>query len=173
MKNLVRHCVCCVYGVIASRRKGLYDAIDAMDAKKSRLFFIDMYRGLAVLVMIQGHVTNSTILASIQKTKGFHYLDLFNGMIAPSFIFMAGFAFALGLGRKWDDILAGGKTLWLQIRRLLFVIAVGYWLHIPTWSFRGMLQMGHESWIYFLRADVLQTIGISLLISLIDHPAKT
>lgn len=135
--------------------------------QKQRLFFIDMYRGLAVLVMIEGHVSNSTILASIQKTKAFHYLDLLNGMVAPSFIFMAGFAFTLGLGRKWDDLMSGGKTLWLQIRRLLFVIAVGYWLHFPTWSFRGMLQMSRESWIYFYRADVLQTIGISLWIVLL------
>lgn len=63
--------------------------------------------------------------------------------------------------------MSGGKTLWLQIRRLLFVIAVGYWLHFPTWSFRGMLQMSRESWIYFYRADVLQTIGISLWIVLL------
>jgi uncharacterized membrane protein len=139
----------------------------ATPAKKPRLFFIDMFRGLAVLVMIEGHVTNSTMMASIQKTEGFHYLDLLNGMPAPSFIFMAGFAFTLGLGRKWDDLMTGGKLLWLQIRRLLFVIAVGYWLHIPIWSFRGMLKMSRESWIYFLRADVLQTIGISLLLALL------
>jgi uncharacterized membrane protein len=138
-----------------------------MDAKKPRLFFVDMYRGLAVLVMIQGHVTNSTILPTIQKTKGFHYLDLLNGMVAPSFIFMAGFAFTLGLARKWEQLLRGEKTLLLQIRRLLFVIAVGYWLHIPIWSLRGMLRMSRESWIYFLRADVLQTIAISLLVSLL------
>ena len=135
--------------------------------QKQRLFFIDMYRGLAVLVMIEGHVSNSTILSSIQKTKTFHYLDLLNGMVAPSFIFMAGFAFTLGLGRKWDDLLSGGKTLWLQVRRLLFVIAVGYWLHLPTWSLRGMLRMSRESWIYFYRADVLQIIGISLLTALL------
>jgi uncharacterized membrane protein len=126
-----------------------------------------MYRGLAVLVMIQGHVTNSTILHSIQKTKGFHYLDMLNGMIAPSFIFMAGFAFTLSLYRKWEEWMAGGKALWLQIRRLLFVIGVGYWLHIPVWSFRGMLKLSQEGWIYFLRADVLQTIGLSLLFALL------
>lgn len=132
-----------------------------------RLLFIDMFRGLAVLVMIEGHVFNSTILPSLRSTRQFHYLDLFHGMIAPSFIFISGFAFALGLERKWDSFLRFDKPLWMQVRRLLFVLGLAYWLHLPVWSFQTLLHTTRETILYFLRCDVLQLIALSLLFSLL------
>ncbi|MCI0413235.1 DUF1624 domain-containing protein [bacterium] len=132
-----------------------------------RLLFIDMFRGLAVLVMIEGHVFNSTILPALRPTKQFHYLDLLHGMIAPSFIFISGFAFALGLERKWDSFLRFEKPFWMQVRRLLFVLAVAYWLHLPAWSFQTLLHSTRETIYYFLRCDVLQLIALSLLFSLL------
>jgi uncharacterized membrane protein len=139
----------------------------APESKTTRLFFIDIFRGFAVLVMIEGHVFNSLVLYSLRPTETFHNLDILHGMVAPSFIFISGFAFALGLQRKWDSYLRLEKPFWLQIRRLLFVLAVAYWLHLPTWSFRDMLHASRETIFYFLRCDVLQLISLSLLFSLL------
>lgn len=125
-----------------------------------------MFRGFAVLVMIEGHVFNSTILPELHATRRFHHLDVFHGLIAPSFIFISGFAFALGLERKWDSFLRFEKPLWLQIRRLLFVLALAFWLHLPTWSFQSLMNSSRETILYFLRCDVLQLIALSLLFSL-------
>lgn len=135
--------------------------------KRERLLFIDMFRGISVLFMIEAHVSNSTILDSIHQTNAFHYLDLFHGSISASFIFIAGFAFALTLEKKWDDFLTAGKPLFLQIRRLIFIIAIGYWLHMPYWSLSKMMRLNENDSIRFLRADVLMCIAISLLISLL------
>src|SRR5688572_5264020 len=126
-----------------------------------------MFRGFAVLVMIEGHVINATVLHALRPTKQFHYLDLFHGMIAPSFIFISGFAFALGLERKWDSFLRLEKPFWVQIKRLLFVLALAYWLHLPAWSFQSLLHASRETILWFLRCDVLQLISISLLLSLL------
>jgi len=123
-----------------------------------------MFRGYCVLVMIEAHVSNATILDSIQKTKTFHYLDLFNGTIAPSFIFIAGFAVALALERKWDDFLKFSKPLWMHLRRLLFVLALGYWLHLPVWSLRTLIAR-HD--ISVLNVDVLQLIAVSLFFTIL------
>jgi uncharacterized membrane protein len=137
-----------------------------MAPTRRRLFFIDMYRGLAVLVMIEGHIFNSTVRLDLRPTKEFHYFDLLHGMVAPSFIFMSGFAFTLGLQRKWDSFLKFDQTFWIQIRRLLFVLGLAYWLHLPAWSFQTMLHASRETILYFLRCDVLQLIALSLLFSL-------
>jgi uncharacterized membrane protein len=134
--------------------------------RRERLLFIDIFRGFCVLFMIEAHVSNSTILDSIHQTKTFHYIDIFHGCISASFIFIAGFAFALTLEKKWDDFLNGRKVLFLQIQRLLFIIALGYWLHVPYWSLSKMLRLNENDLIRFLRADVLMCIAIALLISL-------
>lgn len=136
-------------------------------AAKRRLFFIDMYRGLAVLVMIEGHIFNSTVRLDLRPTKEFHYFDLLHGMVAPSFIFMSGFAFTLGLQRKWDSFLHLEKPFWTQIRRLLFVLGLAYWLHLPAWSLQSVLHSSRETILYFLRCDVLQLIALSLIFSLL------
>src|SRR5688500_1769436 len=126
-----------------------------------------MFRGFAAVVMIQGHVFNALLAHPLRVTKEFHYLNVFHGMIAPSFIFISGFAFALGLERKWESYLTFEKPFWLQIRRLLFVLALAYWLHLPAWSFQSMLHQSRETILYFLRCDVLQLIALSLLFSLL------
>lgn len=126
-----------------------------------------MFRGFSVLFMIEAHVSNSTILDSIHQTNAFHYLDLFHGCISASFIFIAGFAFALTLEKKWDDFLNARKPLFIQIQRLLFILALGYWLHVPYWSFSKMMLLNENDSIRFLRADVLMCIAIALLVSLL------
>ncbi len=128
-----------------------------------RLLFVDMFRGLMVLIMVQGHVTNTTILPALRTTRAHHYLNLLNGMVAPGFIFIAGFAIALVLEKKWETFLRFKKPVRMQVRRLLFILAVAFWLHLPVWSFRSMLNLSGESFLYFLRCDVLQLISLSLL----------
>jgi uncharacterized membrane protein len=135
------------------------------EQKRQRLLFIDMFRGFCVLFMIEAHVTNSTMLQSIRDTRAFHYVDIFHGCISAAFIFIAGFAFALTLEKKWHDFLAFKKPVFLQIQRLIFILALGYWLHSTLWSFSGMMGLKGSQLISFLRADVLMCIAISLLIS--------
>lgn len=133
----------------------------------SRLLFIDSFRGFAVLFMIEAHVTNATLLPELRKTELFHYLNLFHGTISASFIFISGFAFTLTLQKKWAAFVHFQKPFFLQIRRLLFIIAIGYWLHLPSWSLQQILRFPETTVVHLLRADVLMLIGVSLLISLL------
>src|SRR5262249_25388567 len=57
----------------------LSKSCQGMSKEKARLQFIDMFRGFAVLAMVQAHVDNATILSSLQSQPAFHYLDIFNG----------------------------------------------------------------------------------------------
>ncbi len=129
----------------------------------SRLLFVDMFRGLVALIMIEGHVTNTTILPALRGSRPHHYLNLLNGMVAPGFIFIAGFAIALVVEKKWESFLRFEPPFRMQIRRLLFILGVAFWLHLPVWSFRSMCHFSRESFLYFLRCDVLHLISLSLL----------
>lgn len=126
-----------------------------------------MFRGFAVIAMIEAHVSNATIRESIQQTTAFHYLDIFNGTISGCFIFIAGFAITLYLEKRWDEVIAGGAALWKQVRRLLFVMFIGYWLHAPFWSLRHMLKLDELYMLRFVRVDVLMLISSSLLLTLL------
>ena len=65
-----------------------------MSAPSPRIHAFDWLRGLAVLVMIQTHAL-VLLLPSIHAQAFFKKLVNVDGLVAPSFIFSAGFALAL------------------------------------------------------------------------------
>jgi len=142
-----------------------------MSADKKRYYFIDQFRGWAVLFMIETHVLNAFFNADLRSRLGYKALDFINGLVAPAFLFIAGFAFAIVALRKWDDYLRLGRPFRQQLRRLLFVWLVGYLLHVPGFSLRrlsaGLRWNGAN---VFWGVDVLHCIAVSLLLMLLLVP---
>jgi uncharacterized membrane protein len=127
------------------------------------LTFIDSLRGLAVVWMIQTHVVNACLDAAYKKGVLFHCLNLTNGFVAPTFIFCAGAGFWLAMERKGEEYRHGGTGLWKYLRRLVFILGVGYWLHLPFFSLSRLIVAPPEKLMTFYSIDVLQLIVISSL----------
>jgi uncharacterized membrane protein len=139
-----------------------------MDAppKKRRIEFIDLLRGWAVLVMIETHVANATLTAEILSTDLFQVLKFINGLVAPSFLFASGMAYAVTSRRKLNDYLSFGPPLIKQVFRLLLILLVGYALHLPKFNYYHLRYIaGDRAWEIFFQVDVLHCIAVSLLIA--------
>lgn len=135
---------------------------------RARLQFIDLLRGWAVIVMIQTHVLNATLREQLRSETAYHVLSFVDGLVAPSFIFASGFVFAVALRRKLPDFLSFGPALGRQVGKLLFVLALGYVLHTPVFSLRGIIEgVSPGAWVAFWAVDVLQCIAVSLLLVLV------
>ena len=120
-----------------------------------RIYAFDWLRGVAVLVMIQTHAL-VLLLPSIHGQDLFKQLVSIDGLVAPSFIFSAGFALALvqvraGLaGRRSEQ---AKKTL-KRILEVLFVASLINFIWFPMYR--------EPKWL--LRIDILHCIGLSLLL---------
>ncbi len=135
---------------------------------KPRYVYIDLLRGWAVLVMIETHVTNTFMVPSIRLEPWFDVLNFINGIVAPSFLFVAGYSFAVVGQRKWNDYLAVNGVFWKQTGRIVQIWAVGYALHLPFFSFNKLaFLIGWDEWKSFWPVDVLQCIAFSLLVILL------
>ncbi len=131
---------------------------------KKRIEFIDLLRGWAVIVMIQTHVFNATLVPALTETWYFQWLRFIDGLVAPSFLFASGMAYAVTTRRKINDYLSFGPPLYRQVGRLLFVMLIGYGLHIPKFNYYHLrYEAGPVAWQVFWQVDVLQCIAISLL----------
>jgi uncharacterized membrane protein len=132
----------------------------------SRLQFIDLLRGGAVLVMIETHVVNALLRPEIKSEWFFPVLTFINGLVAPSFLFCAGLALALSLHRKWKVYASMEKPFWKYLLRLLFILVVAYSLHLPFFSLTKLrnLPAADPAWFPFYQTDVLQTIAVSLFL---------
>ena len=135
---------------------------------KPRYVYIDLLRGWAVLVMIETHVVNSFMQNASRLDPWFKTLNFINGIVAPAFLFIAGYSFAIVGQRKWNDYLSLNGVFWKQVGRILQIWAIGYALHLPFFSFNKLAYLiGWEEWRPFWMVDVLHSIAISLFLMLL------
>ena len=134
---------------------------------KSRALFIDILRGLAILVMVEVHVFNELLSPSIKSQSWFSIVNFINGLVAPSFLFVSGLVFVLSLQRGTDDLRKFGKTFWKKLSRIGLILLAGYSLHPPFFSVQKLMNNWTPVVIKQLFiVDILQCIGIGLLILL-------
>ncbi|MBI2418236.1 MAG: DUF1624 domain-containing protein [Ignavibacteriales bacterium] len=130
-----------------------------------RLQFIDLHRGLAILVMIEVHVFNAFLTPVIKAAPWFKTLNFVNGLVAPSFLFISGFAFILAAEKKIDDFRNFGTAFWKQLGRIGLIWFVGYTLRVPYFSLQKSIFESSEKQIAaFYSVDVLQTIAVGMLL---------
>src|SRR5690348_12802467 len=97
------------------------------DRKKStaRLAFIDWTRGLAAVVMIQGHTFDSFARTDLRNKSPFMLSQFFGGLPPAIFLFLTGITFAFLMHSQEKQ----GATGWrrtiaaLKRSRYLFLIA--------------------------------------------------
>ena len=126
-------------------------------AQSGRIVAFDWLRGLAVVVMIQTHAL--TLLRPELRTGAlWARLQWIDGLVAPAFIFAAGFSLALVQVRG-----AEGGVRWPRLRKtvrrlgeVLLVATLVNWMWFPL--------LREPRWIF--RIDILHCIGLSLLLAL-------
>src|SRR5437867_8821101 len=115
--------------------------------------------------MIETHVVNALLQISFKEDLSFRVLTFVNGLVAPTFLFCAGFAFAISVHRKWEQYIAVRQAFRRYFIRLLFILIVGYSLHVPFFSLRRILSpLRQDSWVSFFQVDILQTIAVTLML---------
>ena len=133
---------------------------DARPPVLPRLAWLDLFRGACVVGMIETHVLNTFLAGSFREMPWFGWLTYFDGLIAPAFLFIAGYAQGLGM-RQADGVRRGmGK----KVRRLGEVWLLGYALHFPApqlfaGQWREAVRIGTQ-------VDVLPCLAVSLAVLL-------
>jgi uncharacterized membrane protein len=137
-------------------------------AEKTRLLFIDLLRGWALLIMIEVHVFNAFMIPSLRETHWFSVLNFINGLVAPSFLFISGFAFIISTQNKHDELFKFGSLFWKKMMRIGLIFFIGYSLHLPFFSLTKIIrEVTPQLWTSFYNVDILQNIGAGLLFILL------
>jgi len=127
--------------------------------KPERLYFIDALRAFAIIMMMQGHFVD-TLLDPIYEDSGNIYSvwAFFRGITAPTFFTISGFVY-IYLLLKNPDVALQKLRIKKGIKRGLLLVLIGYTLRIPLMSWLSGTFND-----YFLIVDVLQCIGLGLLL---------
>ncbi|MEK6552066.1 MAG: heparan-alpha-glucosaminide N-acetyltransferase domain-containing protein [Bacteroidota bacterium] len=134
---------------------------------KNRALFIDMLKGLALIVMIEVHVVNSMLLPALKESWWFPSLNFINGLVAPSFSFASGMVFVLSLQKGVDQLRTFGKEFWRKLSRVGLIFFIGYSLHLPYYSLNKILNNQTQQNLNSLfTVDILQLISTGLIVLL-------
>ena len=130
------------------------------DAKKDRIAYIDWMRGLACLVMFQTHCYDSWLGSAARKTKFFGWSQLGGTLPAPLFLFLAGVSFALVTDRMRAKGIAANEIAASTIRRGAEIYGMGLLFRAQEF----VLGQPWAPWTDLLRMDILNAIGISMML---------
>jgi acyltransferase len=139
-----------------------HQATDSAPSRsKHREIYIDAFRGLMALVMVQGHVFDTLLTAAARADPLYQLQVIAHGSTAPGFLFASGFV--AGLPRAPLSVRASLR----RAKRLLFVLAVAYALHLPYLSLAKTLNASAAETAALFACDALQVIAVTQLLVLV------
>lgn len=132
---------------------------------KDNYYSLDLLRSWAMIIMIEVHVFNAFLQPWIREADWFIILNFINGMVAPSFIFISGFAFVISSENRITEMRNYGNFFRKKIFRIGQIFFAGYLIHIPYYSFRNNIYYTDAALLNsFYNVDVLQCIGAGVLV---------
>ncbi len=133
--------------------------------ESQRYWFLDLYRGLIVFFMVEGHVLRVVLLPEEQREPWFVFHELLHGITGPGFLFGSGFTFAIATQRRWDQLITFSPAFFRRLWRALLLMDMGYLLHVPYFSLNKTLRdPSPQEWDAFFAFDALQCIGLTLIV---------
>lgn len=132
-----------------------------MKADKARLYFIDVMRAWAILMMLQGHFIDGLLDPAFRDDGNIAFATwkFFRGITAPTFFTVSGFIFVFLLLKEQAKGLPGNNVrIRKGLKRGLMLVGIGYLLRLNLWGLlSGTIYPG------FYLVDVLHCIGLSII----------
>jgi uncharacterized membrane protein len=127
-----------------------------------RLRFIDLLRGVAMLLMIGAHVSDAFLADQYRHNDLWYGVNLLFGFVAPAFLFLSGMTLRIAMSRQGDD--RHGRATRRLLRRALVILLLGYWLQIPILSLRQLVICQRPGELARLfDCNILQVIALSMI----------
>jgi uncharacterized membrane protein len=131
-----------------------------MAANSSRLAYIDWMRGLACMLMFQTHCYDSWLGGGARKTTFFMWSQLGGTLPAPLFLFLAGISFALVTDKLRQKQIVPSAIARSTIWRGAEILGLGLLFRLQEYA----IAFPWAPWTDLLRVDVLNMIGVSMML---------
>jgi uncharacterized membrane protein len=126
-------------------------------SSSSRLLYLDWVRGVAAIIMLQGHVFNSFTRQDL-RTGGPYLLSQFVGGMPPAiFLFLTGVTLAFLMDSSERKGFSPGRRVWSALNRAGFLLGIAFLFRIQLWAFSSARQ-----WSDLARVDILNCMGFAI-----------
>ena len=128
--------------------------------KVSRLAFLDWTRGLAAVIMLQGHVFHAFARGDLRTQDAFILSQFVGGMPPAIFLFLTGVTLAFLMESTERKGVLGWDRVWISMRRAGYLFALALAFRLQLWIF-GMPQADYSA---LFRVDILNCMGFAIAV---------
>ena len=132
--------------------------------RTGRVVWVDVVRLLATFQMVQGHSIDAVLDATLRRGDAFDRWSWARGLTSIAFLFAAGVSFHIATLARIEAHLASPAAIRRRVRRGLLLVVIGYALHNPFGAFGADFETVAAALRDFAIVDVLQCIGVSILV---------
>jgi len=129
----------------------------ASTATRNRLTYLDWLRGLAGIIMLQGHVFQSFTKASLHGGAVYMFSQFFGGMPPAIFLFLTGITLAFLMFSFERDGVSPKRRITGTLRRAGYLFGVAMLLRLQLWLFSWP-----SPWTNLLKVDILNAMGFGI-----------
>src|SRR5439155_1644908 len=126
----------------------------------NRLAYLDWMRGLAVLIMLQGHVLEGWLRPQDRSSEWFWLSQFLGGLPAPIFLFLVGTSLALVLDRMRAKGASARQLAMRVVRRSAWILLLAYAFRIEQF----LMWYPASQWNDVFRVDTLNCIAVCILL---------
>ena len=135
-------------------------SVTPSSGKTSRLAFLDWTRGLAAVIMLQGHVFHSFTRTDLRKQDAYILSQFIGGMPPAIFLFLTGVTLAFLMESTERKGVMGWDRVWIAMRRSGYLFALAIAFRVQLFMF-GMPQTDYAQ---LFRVDILNCMGFGIAV---------
>jgi uncharacterized membrane protein len=126
----------------------------------TRLQYLDWVRGVAAIIMLQGHVFNSLTRTDLRNTGPYVFSQFVGGLPPAIFLFLTGITLAFLMDSSERKELPAGQRFIAALRRAGFLLGVAFLFRIQLWAFSSPRNFSD-----IFRVDILNCMGFAIAIA--------
>ena len=123
-----------------------------------RLAFLDWTRGMAVLIMLQGHVFHAFSRNDLRDKGPYLISQLFGGEGPAIFLFLTGITLAFLIDRRQRQGLGPREKWMVAIRRSAYLWTLAFLFRCQLWLF----AYPGSNWTDLFKVDILNCMGFAI-----------
>jgi hypothetical protein len=123
-----------------------------------RLAFLDWTRGLAAIVMLQGHAFHAFTKTELRDSGPYAISQFAGGMPPAVFLFLVGVTLAFLMDSGQRKGLAASARVFAALRRAGYLLGIAFLFRLQLWLF----GLPNSPWTDLLRVDILNCMGLAV-----------
>jgi uncharacterized membrane protein len=129
-------------------------------SKVNRLAYIDWMRGLAAVIMLQGHVFHAFTHNEHRQSAAYQLSQFVGGMPPAIFLFLTGVTLAFLMDGRERRGLPPVERVWAALRRAGYLLGVAFLFRLQLWVF----GLPSSPWTDLFRVDILNCMALAVAV---------